>query len=500
MKKIGFLMFLAIFLLAFAGTGQAAPGGTHIYLDGVELNQPANAQAGNIDGNVMVPLRVVIESLGYDVNWDQKTGSVTILQGEKQLQLTVGNRSANVDGESVALSAPPILQNNSTMVPLRFVGEQTGLKVSWNNDTKSVYLYSPDGGAGSAILPGKGTSSPETGSGENGFPEDSVTGENNAYIPDVTTGNSSGQSADLSYVKGISFSENRLMIAADGPIQPSVFVMSGPDRLVVDIPNATFADSIKETLQLDETLRGQFPVSGYPDVSQIRYSLFSSNPSTVRIVADLQRAVQYQVTNDGSGLVLVDLSATATSPSGQPGGNGKPLVVIDAGHGGSAPGAVSITNRLEKDFTLAVALKVETLLKQETGLSYVMTRTDDATVSLADRAKLANNLNASAFVSIHGNSVDSKTSPSGSETYYSRDESKPFADVMHKHLVKSTGLADRNVRKKSLHVTRETKMPAVLLEVGYLKHKTDEALMYSEDFQQRVAEGVVAGIKEYLGL
>ncbi|MNI68686.1 N-acetylmuramoyl-L-alanine amidase AmiB precursor [compost metagenome] len=71
---------------------------------------------------------------------------------------------------------------------------------------------------------------------------------------------------------------------------------------------------------------------------------------------------------------------------------------------------------------------------------------------------------------------------------------------MHKHLVAATGLSDRKVRYSSLHVTRETVMPAVLLEVGYLSNAGDEALMYTEQFQQRVAEGIVAGIKEYLGL
>ncbi|MNN62804.1 N-acetylmuramoyl-L-alanine amidase LytC precursor [compost metagenome] len=106
-------------------------------------------------------------------------------------------------------------------------------------------------------------------------------------------------------------------------------------------------------------------------------------------------------------------------------------------------------------------------------------------------------------MSIHGNSLDTvKTgvNPSGSETYYTRDESIPLANVMHKHLVAATGLSDRKVRYSSLHVTRETVMPAVLLEVGYLSNASDETLMYTEEFQQRVAEGIVAGIKEYLGL
>ncbi|RCX23363.1 N-acetylmuramoyl-L-alanine amidase [Fontibacillus phaseoli] len=500
MKKIGFLMMLMFFLLAFPGMSQAASGGTHIFLDGVELEQPSQAQAGNVKGNVMVPLRVIIESLGYDVNWEQKTGVVTIRQGDKNLQLTVGSSKASVDGKDVNLSASPLLQNNSTMVPLRFVGEQTGLKVSWDNETKSAHLYSPDGGAAGTVVPGRGSSSPENGAGEVSQLEEGGTGEEDTYIPGASNGTDTPPVTDIGYINGISFGENRLMISASHGIEANVFTMSAPNRLVVDIPNVTFADTFKDSHQLDSTLRGQFAVTDYPEVSQVRYSLFSSNPSTVRVVVDLNQASQFQVTNAGDGLVIVDLAATSSTPVEQPGSSGKPLVVIDAGHGGSAPGAISISNKKEKDFALAVALKVDQLLQQEAGLDYVLTRTTDATLSLEDRAKMANDLNATVFVSIHGNSVDAKTSPSGTETYYSRDESIPFANVMHKHLVEATGLPDRKVRYKSLHVTRETKMPAVLLEVGYLKHKTDEALMYSEDFQQRVAASIVAGIKEYVGM
>ncbi|MEF2964277.1 N-acetylmuramoyl-L-alanine amidase family protein [Paenibacillus sp. M1] len=498
MKKIGFLLVLAFFLLAFPGLSRAESSGAHIYLDGVELEQPAQAKAGNINGSVMVPLRVIVESLGYDVNWEKETGVVTITQGETDLRLTVGSGEATVDGKSVSLSAPPVLQSNSTMVPLRFVGEQTGLKVSWDNDSKSAYLYSPNGGAGSSARPGMGSASPGAETDEVLPPDDSDVED--AYIPETPVEDESDGAGEIGYIKGISFSENRLMIAGPSDIEPNVFTMNGPDRLVVDIPDVAFDESFGDMLPLDETKRGQFAVSDYPDVTQVRYSLFSSEPSTVRVVVDLTHSVQYQVTNDGNGLLIIDLTASSANSGLKPGAGGKPLVVIDAGHGGSAPGATSINNKLEKEFTLAVVLKVEQLLRQESGLDYVLTRSADDTLSLEDRAKLANDLNATIFVSVHGNSFDGASNPTGLETYYTRDDSISLANVMHNHMVAATGLTDRGVRQKSLHVTRETKMPAVLLEAGYLSNVNDEALMYSEDFQQRLAEAIVAGIKEYLGL
>ncbi|MNP81411.1 Sporulation-specific N-acetylmuramoyl-L-alanine amidase [compost metagenome] len=71
---------------------------------------------------------------------------------------------------------------------------------------------------------------------------------------------------------------------------------------------------------------------------------------------------------------------------------------------------------------------------------------------------------------------------------------------MHRHLVEASGLADRKVRTQSLHVTRETTMPAVLLECGYLSNKNDDALLATDEYRSKVAQGIVDGIKEYLGL
>lgn len=501
MKKLGFMMFVMVCLLVFPGIGKdvsAASSGTHIFLDGQELEQPQNAQAGIVEGNVMVPIRVIVEGLGYDVAWEKQSGTVTITQEDTELQLTIGQETAVVGDNKVKLNGAPFLQDDTTLVPLRFVGEQMGLKVSWDNDSKAAYLYSQDGGSAGGVIPGSGSGAPET-DNETSVPVREPEGEDtDTYTPENPS-DEEGE-AQTTLLNGISFSENRLMLAVSGSVKPNVFALTGPDRVVVDIPNADFAERFGEAFSLDASKNGELPVSDYPDVAKIRYSLFSTAPSTVRIVIDLNRSTHFNVTNNDDGLVIVDLTADASAPGNELGADGKRIVVIDAGHGGTAPGATSITKKLEKEFTLAVALKVEALLQGEQGIDLVMTRTADTTVSLADRAKIANDAKADIFVSIHGNSIDPPSNPSGTETYYTRDESIPLANVMHRHLVKATGLTDRKVRYSSLHVTRETTMPAVLLEVGYLSNKNDESIMYTEEFQQRVAEGIAAGIKEYLGL
>ncbi|MGN8769743.1 N-acetylmuramoyl-L-alanine amidase [Paenibacillus barengoltzii] len=504
MKKLGLMMFMLVGLLVFPGlannayAASAEAAGTHIVLDGQELEQPAGAQAGIVGGNVMVPLRVVAEGLGYQVGWEKQSGTITISQEGTELKLTLGQDTAYVDGQLVKLSSAPFLQGDSTLVPLRFVGEQMGMKVSWDNLTKFAYLTSPAGGTASGVVPGTASQAPGSETPNSVPGGQPAAGDNYTYDPGASTGNQA--ESPIALIQGISFSENRLMFAVSGSVTPNVFKMSGPERLVIDVPNADFAPTFGDVHPLDAGRNGQFAVSDYPDVSQIRYSLFSQSPSTVRIVIDLNRSVDFKVTNLDDGLVTVDLTVAADVPSTNTVAGGRPLVVIDAGHGGSQPGAISVTKKQEKEFTLAVALKVEALLRQEAGLEVILTRMTDVTMTLQDRVKVANDQGAAVFVSIHGNSIDPPSNPSGTETYYTRDESIPLANVMHQHLVKATGLKDRGVRKSSLHVTRETKMPAVLLEVGYLSNKTDAELMYTEEFQQRVAEGIVAGIKEYLGL
>ncbi|MCM3040069.1 N-acetylmuramoyl-L-alanine amidase family protein [Paenibacillus motobuensis] len=476
MKKIGFgvLMFFVMFMLVLPQIGHAASGGTSIVLDGKALNLPANGQVQNLKGNVMIPIRVVSEELGFDVNWEKKTRTVTIQQLDTVLKLVVDQSTAIVNGDSVRLPVAPKLVSDTVIVPLRFVGEQMGLKVSWDNKAKTAYLVSPNSGSGSG-------SGGNAGSG------------NQPSNP--------GQVENLANINGISFSNNQLMIAVDKNVKPSVFTMNGPDRIVIDIPNARFGDSFATGQNLDSNKNGSLEVSDYPGISRIRYALFSDNPSTVRVVMDMDSAKKYKLVNNNDGLVIIDLNVDdSTSPGTTPGGggNGKKLVIIDAGHGGSDPGAISITKKNEKDFTLAVALKVQALLQMESQIEVVMTRESDTYPTLSDRSNLANKLNADIFVSIHGNSGPSTAT--GVETFYTRSDSAQLAKVMHKYLVKSTGLADRKVKTQSLHVTRETKMPAVLLECGFLSNSSDESKMYTEQFQDSVADGIVKGIKEYFGM
>lgn len=170
-------------------------------------------------------------------------------------------------------------------------------------------------------------------------------------------------------------------------------------------------------------------------------------------------------------------------------------VVIDAGHGGKDPGALGTTGTHENDFALTMAKKLANRLagSEVTG---VLTRQHDVFLELSTRANIANNLKADAFISIHANS--SSSGASGTETWYTRPGSKNLADVLHKYMAAATGLKDRGVKVGNLAVTRETKMPAALLEVGFINHPMDEIKMFDPAFQDKVIEALAKAIFEYL--
>lgn len=471
MKKFSLLMMVIIFVMVFPGRGQAASGHSNIYLDGKELVLATDAKIETISNNTMIPIRVVVENLGFQVAWEQKARTVTIKNDKTTVQLTVGNKTATLDGNKVSLPIGPVLRTDTVIVPIRFVSEQMGLQVNWDNATKKIYMFSPNGGSGNSNNGTGGTTTPNPNDTKN----------------------------DLATINGLSFSDNRLILSTTGSIEPKASVMSSPNRVVIDIPYAKFAETFGSSNQLDSNSQGSLSVMGYADISKIRYSLYNDSPSTVRIVMDLNYAKNYKLYTEGS-LLIVDLNTTDTG-SGLPpvGGNGKKIAVIDAGHGNQDPGAIGVTGKKEKDFNLKVALKVEKLLKNESKIDVVLTRSNDIFLELKERVKIANDLNADVFVSIHANSAGSSAA-AGTETYYKNTSSKAFANVMHKYLVKATGLTDRGVRYGNFHVIRETKMAAVLLEAGYLSNKNNEAALFTDSLQSRVAQGIVDGIKEYLGV
>ncbi|EXX85125.1 N-acetylmuramoyl-L-alanine amidase [Paenibacillus darwinianus] len=509
MKKFFTLMLLMSFaLMLLPGVGQAAPIVPKLYFNGKAVQ--SEAQPRIVNQFTLVPLRLVAEQLGYDVKWDMKTKQVAINNSDTEILLTVNDSRALVNGSNTKLDAPALADKGTTYVPLRFVGENLGLDVYWDKPTRSVHLFgnmptgTPAGSDGSPVVPPASGPAAPVDSMPVTNPNEPVSDAAPPVAEPAEPPVESELPGDvLAIVKGFSFDGlGRVTVDYDGQLTPNSPFWSGT-KLVIDIPNAALSAELSAELKAQGRSQGEMIVETLA-LQKVRYSYYSDKPSTVRIVLDLAMTTEYALSDlDGRYNIDVIMSdgAAATPVPGVPAvpvGNGVYKVVIDAGHGGKDPGAPSVTGHWEKQFNLSIALKVQKLLEQEQRIKPYLTRSSDVFIELDDRAKFANNLNADLFVSIHANRYTSNAT--GTETYYTRPDSKAFAAIMHKNLVKSTGLPDRKVRQASFLVIRKTTMPAVLLEAGYLSNSGDAKALFTESVQNKIAAGIVAGIKEQLGI
>lgn len=195
-------------------------------------------------------------------------------------------------------------------------------------------------------------------------------------------------------------------------------------------------------------------------------------------------------------------------------------VVIDPGHGGWDSGAVGPTGFKEKTANLDIALRTRDILKR-VGYRVIMTRTTDVSPNeppkdldgdgnnyrdvgddLQARVDIANNAKAAVFVCIHNNAYNS--SSQGTETYYwsgagPDSDSSKLARLIQEEVKAQVGLYDRGVFSADFYVLRRTNMPAALLEGAFISNPTEEALLKSAGFRQRVAQGVANGIKRFVG-
>ena len=226
-------------------------------------------------------------------------------------------------------------------------------------------------------------------------------------------------------------------------------------------------------------------------------------------------------------------------------------VVIDAGHGGKDPGAHG-SYSFEKNVTLAIAKKVEHLLKKDMqDVNVVMTRTTDKFVELNKRAEIANQINANLFISIHCNSSPEGTAKIAhkekgvmllvygfhrkeeqmealrenasiyiekdyKKNYAGYDEKDPasmiilntfmqkyrkqsvlFGDLLNDQFKNNDGRKSRGVKEQGVLVLAHSAMPAVLIETGYINNNTEEKYLNSEDGQNAIAASIVRAIKIY---
>ncbi len=175
-------------------------------------------------------------------------------------------------------------------------------------------------------------------------------------------------------------------------------------------------------------------------------------------------------------------------------------VVIDPGHGGSDPGAIGIGGLREADIVLDVSKRVKNLLSEK-GVNVRMTRNKEVDLDLPPRVSIANRTDADIFVSIHANALRGKRKDiNGLETFYYKGwRGRLLAKKIQKQILKvSPGSPDRGVRQGRFFVIKNTTMPAVLVEIGFLTGRLDARRLEKSIHRKRIAYAISKGILKYL--
>ncbi len=301
--------------------------------------------------------------------------------------------------------------------------------------------------------------------------------------------------------------------------------LSQPDRLVVDIFNH---GSAQPTAPPQKPAVSEPPVSPPTPAASSPVAPPVSAPSPPPVAPPL---VQARVSAP-RGIVPVPRLDTARSDV--------KIIVIDPGHGGKDPGAIGRSGMAEKDITLYVALRLRDLIIRHLKKSVLMTRDRDVFIELEDRAKFANNMGADLFVSIHVNSHPQR-STKGVEIYHfgeatdrralevaARENGTPIKDtgigweylvaelLTTKKVQESLELAwttkkamltrlddyydveDHGVKTAPFYVLRFTTMPSILAEIAFITNPTEERLMQSDAFLNRMADAIFDGVKAYV--
>ncbi|WP_054859151.1 N-acetylmuramoyl-L-alanine amidase [Gracilibacillus sp. JCM 18860] len=176
-------------------------------------------------------------------------------------------------------------------------------------------------------------------------------------------------------------------------------------------------------------------------------------------------------------------------------------IYIDPGHGGMDPGAVANGLR-EKDLTLKISLKIRNLLNQyKGGVSVRLSRTTDKTLSLRQRTNDANKWCADYLLSVHINAG----SGTGYEDFIyselsSNSDTAKKRDFMHEEINKQINMPNRGKKKANFHMVRESNMPAILTENGFIDAANDAARLKTDAFLNDIAQGHVDGLVRIFNL
>lgn len=493
-----------------------------------------------VNSRVLVPIRVVSEGLGAQVSWDNPSQTVTVKKGSVTLKMVANKTTYTKNGVNKTMDVPVKVIKNRTLVPIRVVSEDLGAGVQW--DKGNVYVQSGGEliikvnqlGAGGYLnlRQGPGTNYPIVGKVNSGDYLSVITRSGDWYKIQTKNGDDAYVSKNYVTIYSGGTSNNG---TGGGTVEPQ----PEPE------PTPPTTDQNGNLLVTDRTTgTGQSSIAfdigtGTPSVVSNNGNQIVVKISGVQLSADNWQPAEnmapftgLKVNNNGSDSVLLTASvsdkgyfrldingstftvtAVAKHKNGTTGLAGK-TIVVSPGHGvygaGGAidRGAVSPINGLDEvDFNTPLSLKLRDKL-EAAGATVIMIRDTEGPInmSLYERSVLTNNANADAFVEIHGDSAANAAAKGIGTWIYTdntrlttaaqKDMRNEFGSVMNQALANTTG-QPAYVKYGNFSVIRETEVPCVLVECGFLTNAEDAARLATDAYQEKLAQGIYNGLANY---
>jgi N-acetylmuramoyl-L-alanine amidase len=346
---------------------------------------------------------------------------------------------------------------------------------------------------------------------------------------------SSGYAQNLVSVKS-SQSQEIITLSLHDNSSHKIFTLGNPDRLVVDVPLVEGNPNIS----LPASYKGSL-------IKSIRFGRFDS--STSRFVFDLSRGITVVGSNDNEeGKLILTIAPGSSEKEAKSGTVLKkkrptmPVVMIDAGHGGDDPGTNGPKGTLEKTIVLEYAKALKTRLVNGGKYQVKLTRDSDKFIKLRDRVAIARKAGAVIFISLHADSapesaarglsvytVSETASDQEAEALAAREnkadvisgmdltderddvagilislaqrdtknQSATLADMLVMKLGDRVHLLENTHRFAGFAVLKAPDIPSVLVEIGFLSNASEEKLLKSRAYRDKVVSGVASGIDAY---
>ncbi|MFW5867871.1 MAG: N-acetylmuramoyl-L-alanine amidase [Armatimonadota bacterium] len=452
-------------------------GSETLQVDDARVQMPQKAfLAGD---EIVCPLRPVLSAIGADVRWDADAKDLHV--GTRIDSVRV---FADEDGARVEITTP--LRSRATLcrvdAPERAYVDMAGASVRLDHEHTLVSLgdvlrvrwgqFEDDPPVSRIVMDLRGKADVRWEPHPEGLGGAMIVGEVQGdeplivrRTPMIERISTNLPDADTTLVR----------VELSDPAEMDLDVRRNPDRVTLSFPDAAPRMPLAPT-EVDGPFVGSMRLHGTTDVPG------------AKLILEMKQFVHFDIDEaaDPPAVTLVFKRGRLSDRR----------IVIDPGHGGRDSGARG-SRLLEKDVNLDVGRQVAAKL-MAMGAQTVLTRESDVYVDLYDRPGLANRIGADLFVSIHCNAMPTRNTGHGTETFYYHDRSMALGAVIHTELMKALRRTDRGLKWANFCVTRESHMPAVLVELLFLNHDTDEALLAKPEVRTAAADAIVEGLRQYV--